>query len=487
MISFYLPIIILSIVTISNEKLVFVETIFRHGARGPNRLNDTKQDLLGVVWPAPAELTAIGKRMEYLLGLYNRRRYITGENPFLSKKFDPHEILVFSTNVNRTLLSVTSQLQGLYPASPEIGDILTPEQFNVSFPPINITYEDYAKEIESLNDSALPHYMTVVPVHYLSLRNVSINCTVKMREIFLNNSKKDHILSFVDEFNKNYSLILNNYYNRENKTFKYEYGSINSICDDLIADLTEGKNISQFFIDTGMDENYYISKRFDILSTNYKDCYFGDENNIVILTFTSPILSPMINFMKRKIEDDINGNPSVKNASDYSRPKMVLVSGHDTYLSGLQMFFIRFFDLGIDKYIYPVYTSQMTFEVTRDDVDDNKLKNLKYSDYRVIYYFNDKLIMNITFDKFSEKIESVVWNDDKLYEFCVGNAGDIKDKKKENLESNLVIIIFMGIIIIILVITIIFVIVKLRTKKDDILGNSFKDNNNNLVSDNKEE
>ena len=110
---------------------------------------------------------------------------------------------------------------------------------------------------------------------------------------------------------------------------------------------------------------------------------------------------------------------------------MVLVSGHDTYLSGLQMFFIRFFDLGIDKYIYPVYTSQMTFEVTRDDVDDNKLKNLKYSDYRVIYYFNDKLIMNITFDKFSEKIESVVWNDDKLYEFCVGNAGDIKDKKKK--------------------------------------------------------
>ena len=453
MISFYLPIIILSLATISNEKLVFVETIFRHGARGPNRLNDTKQDLLGVVWPAPAELTAIGKRMEYILGLYNRRRYITGENPFLSKKFDPHEILVFSTNVNRTLLSVTSQLQGLYLASPEIGDKLTPEQFNATFPPINITYEDYAEEIESLNDSALPNYMTVVPVHYLSLRNISINCTVKMREIFLNNTKKEHILSFVDEFNKNYSLILNNYYNRENKTFRYEYGSINSICDDLIADLTEGKNVSQFFIDTGMDENYYTSKRFDILSTNYKD----------------------------------NGNPSVKNASDYSRPKMVLVSGHDTYLSGLQMFFIRFFDLGIDKYIYPVYTSQMTFEVTRDDVNDYKLKNLKYSDYRVIYYFNDKLIMNITFDKFAEKIESVVWNDDKLYEFCVGGTGEIKDKEKEKLESNLIIIIFMGIIIIILVIAIIIVIVKLRNKKDDILGNIFKDNKNNLVNDDKEE
>jgi hypothetical protein len=128
----------------------------------------------------------------------------------------------------------------------------------------------------------------------------------------------------------------------------------------------------------------------------------------------------------------------------------------------------------------------MTFEITRDNVDV-KLKNLKYSDYRVIYYFNDKLIMNITFDKFAEKIESVVWNDDKLYEFCVGNTGDIKDKEKEKFESNLVIIIFMGIIIIILVIAIIVVIVKLRTKKDDILGNIFKDNKNNLVNDDKEE
>ena len=78
-----------------------------------------------------------------------------------------------------------------------------------------------------------------------------------MREIFLNNAKKEYILSFVGEFNRNYSLKLYNYYNRENKTFRYEYGSINSMCDDLIADLTEGKNASQFFIDNGMDENYY--------------------------------------------------------------------------------------------------------------------------------------------------------------------------------------------------------------------------------------
>ena len=132
--------------------------------------------------------------------------------------------------------------------------------------------------------------------------------------------------------------------------------------------------------------------------------------------------------MKRKIKDDINGNPSVKNASDYSRPKMVMVRGHDICISGLQLFFIRFFDLGINKYIYPIYTSQMTFEITREDVDDEKLKYLQFSDYKVNYYFNDKLIMNITFEKFAEIIEKVVWNDDRLYEFCVG---DIKEKEKE--------------------------------------------------------
>ena len=76
---FYLLLTILNINFSKNEKLVFVENIFRHGARGPNKLNDSSQDQLGIKWNSPAELTPIGKRMEYILGLYNRKKYITGK------------------------------------------------------------------------------------------------------------------------------------------------------------------------------------------------------------------------------------------------------------------------------------------------------------------------------------------------------------------------------------------------------------------------
>ena len=55
-----------------------------------------------------------------------------------------------------------------------------------------------------------------------------------------------HIANFVNDFNRNYSVKLNEYYGKE-KNFTYTYGMINSIFDDLIADLTEGNNVSEFF------------------------------------------------------------------------------------------------------------------------------------------------------------------------------------------------------------------------------------------------
>ena len=483
MLSFYLLLIILNIKDSKNEKLVFVENIFRHGARGPNKLNDTRQDQLGVKWDSPAQLTPIGKRMEYILGLYNRKRYMTGKYKFLSEKIDPHELIVYSTNVNRTLLSVTSQLQGLYPMSSELGDKITHDQYNASFPPVDISYGDFIDEINMLNDSALPKYMTIIPIHFLSLTNTSINCSIKFREIITNNSNMTHIAKYVDEFNKNYSVKLNEYYGKESN-FTYTYGAINSIFDDLIADVVEGKNYSEFFKTNGIDEKYFVDIRYEILKVHYRDLYYGDEKNIISKISTSVALDNMINHMKRKIDDDINGNPSLQNISDFSRPKMVLLSAHDTTLSSLQMFLVRSFNLGIDKYIYPTYASQMSFEITIDDDDiinkeKSEIKNLTYSDYKVSYYFNGKLIMNETLDKFIKIVQKETWDNERIYNYCVEQI------KEDNINASLIIIILMGIIIIILVIFIVLLLYKISQKNnDDILTSGTKDNR--LINDDKE-
>ena len=138
---FYLFIFILNIIFSKNEKLIFVELLSRHGARAPIKLNDDGLDILGVKWNNTGELTSVGKRMEYLLGVYNRHRYIS-EYGFISPRFEPHQLVVYSSDINRTLLSITSQLQGFYPISKEIGDTLNEEQYETAFPPFNISFED---------------------------------------------------------------------------------------------------------------------------------------------------------------------------------------------------------------------------------------------------------------------------------------------------------------------------------------------------------
>ena len=75
----------------------------------------------------PGELTGIGERMHYLLGFRNRKRYIE-EKQFLSEKYDPHKILIYSSYYNRTLVSAASRLQGFYPQNEGLGETLTEEK-----------------------------------------------------------------------------------------------------------------------------------------------------------------------------------------------------------------------------------------------------------------------------------------------------------------------------------------------------------------------
>ena len=478
---FYLFLFILNIISSKNEKLIFVETIFRHGARAPIKVNKTK-DLMGASWNYTGELTAIGKRMEYLLGVYNRERYIKNFT-FLSENYDPHELLIYSSDNNRTLISISSLLQALYPMSNETGDKLNEEQLSTAFPPLNISCDEIDDKINILKDSALPNYMNIFPIHFITLENTTKECVEKIKELTNKNAQeKKIILDFVEEFNKNYSEQLNQAYQRPSGN-KFNFSFIFPIYDAMICDITEGKDrdISKFCKSNNIDMNNYISKRYEVETINYRDYYFGDDNNEVILFYSTPVFRQMIYNMKRKIDDDIKGNPSLKNVSDFSVPKMVIISGHDTTLSAHELIFIKYFGLKMEQYEYPKYASQINYEIRRDD--DISGKTLNYSDYKLSYYFNNKLLLNISFEKFVEKVENVLWSNERMDKFCFGDKKkEIKVLKEEEIEASLVIIIIMGFTILILVIVIIFLVIKLTYKKDDLFE-SFKDNR--LLNDGK--
>ena len=471
--NFLLFIIILNIIDFSkSQKLIFAEIHFRHGARSPTKLDENGTDALGVKWSAPGELTGVGKRMQYLLGLRNRKRYITGKDKFLSEQYDPHEILIFSSNVNRTIQSVGAQIQGFYPSS---SDKLSEEQYEIAVPPFSFDIEN---EKNKLNESALPNYMTILPIHYLSFTNSSINCSVKVRAHFSNNlNTTPALLKYVDDFNKNFSERLNKYLNLT-KDNVFNFSTPMGLCDSLIAEEAEKLNNSEYFQKTKIEKDILVPICYNAQTLYFRDVYHGDANRDLIKYFSSYLLREMSNRMKRRVDDDIQGDISKNNISDFSRPKMVFISGHDTSLSAQEMFFIRFFNLTLEDYIFPTYASQISYEITRKEVDENERNKLKYSDYTVNYYFNDKLILSKGLDIFLEVIDNNTWDLNQVISFC-----HVEQIQEKPVDTSIYIIIFMAILILILIIVIIILVIKLKGKTEISILDDKNTGNERIIKD----
>lgn len=461
------PLLIISNIIIfsKSDKLIFAGIHFRHGARGPIKLGDQGKDLLGVDWTATGELTPVGKKMHYLLGLRNRQRYII-ENKLLSEKFDPHELVVYSSDLNRTLLSVTSQIQGLYPINSNNTDVLNPDQLEVAVPPINITFDEISEAKNTLNISALPNFMTIIPVHLIDfLIDNSDECTTKINNLRnKNDRKKESIINFVKAFKANYSEGLNKFYQNKIVT-DLNFSIITAICDATVADHIEKNNMDDFFLKSQINQTDFINNCYEALKINFRDKLFSDDNNELLLFFNSYIIEKIVHYMKQRINDDINEDKSRNNASDYSSPKMLILSGHDTTLTAQELFFIKFFNYDLESYTFPTYASQTAFEIYRKEINDtNSRKNLKFSDYTLYHYFNDELVFNMTFDTFLEKIGNInLWNKDNINKFCYGENQNL------NLTTNLKIIISMGILALILIIIVIILIFKVKNQKNEYL------------------
>ena len=87
-------------------------------------------------------------RSHYLLGKDIRKRYV--DTGFLSDHYDPKELFVESTQVDRTIQSVQSQLLGIY----DLGSASTLKkvQQDKALPPIEISDKD--EVLKSLGDKA---------------------------------------------------------------------------------------------------------------------------------------------------------------------------------------------------------------------------------------------------------------------------------------------------------------------------------------------
>ena len=97
-------------------KLIYVQEVFRHGHRYPIYPKSYDgSDFVNTIRSA-GELTKLGKSMHYILGQNLYQEYwnkLFANTPFFNT-YNQSKFYVKSTNVNRTIESVQSQLLGIF-------------------------------------------------------------------------------------------------------------------------------------------------------------------------------------------------------------------------------------------------------------------------------------------------------------------------------------------------------------------------------------
>ena len=447
-----------------DDKLIFVGLHFRHGARAPQSINNSFYDILKEKWTNPGELTGIGQRMHYVLGLKNRIRYIE-EQKFISEKFDPHEILIYSSSYNRTLISVSSHLQGFFPEFAEKGEILTEAQEKLSYPPLNVDYDEINDAIKRLERSALPNKMMLAPIRMINYNERRIRlfdiqgCTDEREEIKEKNRESLEVIkNLVTDYNNRYGQKLNEFFGTNSKT--YDLLDMNSFCDAFLCAYVDTRELTEFQ-KTGLNFTELLEYCYEYNKINFLYHWSGDKERVLPHLETSALIAEFIYYMKKRIDADINGENIEGQYKDYSRPKMLIISGHETTISLHEVFLMDSLGFNDSFFIFPKFAAQIALEVTRKGDGPKK----SYSDYFVNYYFNDEYLFNISAQEFIDKIESNIWSNEKINEFCgleednrfyvINNSTSYKKKDKAKTAYKVLMIIFICLTAILLAICII--------------------------------
>ena len=179
--------------------------------------------------------------------------------------------------------------------------------------------------------------------------------------------------------------------------------------------------------ETGFNIEELVDFCFEFQKLYFRDWISGDEEHVLTHLEVSTLMKEFIHYMKERINADIKGEVLEKKYEDYSRPKMIMVSGHDSTISCYEIFLMDVFGENIsENYVYPKFATQIAFEIATNN--DNK-SGKNYNDYFINYYFDDKLIFNKTVQEFIDKVTPHLWSNKKINDFC-GFIDNDKDSVK---------------------------------------------------------
>ena len=418
--------------SLNNLDLIFVYEHVRHGARGPsssyNSLFKNGIDEFRVSWEGEGdgELTLLGTREHYDLGIRNRLKYGKTEDGLGLidfNHFDSSEVLFHTTDYNRTQMSLNAELIGMY--QPGVLNTLEERMINESFPPNkkiwqnksdenDKLYQKILKEINELGNKTIIDNIPVFNSHAFPTNRIfNLESTCKnIEKIRMENLKDKNDLLF-GYFLKN-AEILKKFFKFENDSFFSDIYMMNSIVDHYISDYKSGKNLSEFYNETGIDLDEFYSKATKFYYDWHYNFYCFNETCSME---ASRLMEDLLGYMRRRIELG-------KDVKSYKAPKMVIDCGHDTTVGPMQMFM---YEAWKDKPEYGINTQycgfacNLYFELYKSKTEENT--------YYVFYYMDDELKYVFDYDEFENGISKNIYTQSQIEEYCLSKGGGVKEEK----------------------------------------------------------
>ena len=418
----FLPILIIFInINVEAKKgdLIFVYEHVRHGSRGPsasyNSILENGVDEYEIKWDYDGELSPIGKRQHYYLGV---RNYIKYKDFINFTVYNPKEILIHATDYNRTHQSINSELIGMFYHEGHEQELNDRE---MEYAIINEVYlnktnkslaRDIRKEINKIRNQV---NMQSFPV--FNIRKFPDNRIFLVDKCHKLNQYRDEnigqkVEKLYQDFNNTFAGTLKKLPKIKESYFR-NYDKMKSIADHFICDYDNKKNLTHLEkLGLNLTKFYNFSRIF--YGTFIFDWFVDNYTSGLEETH---LMQDLLAYMERRIKH--------YNETTYLAPKMVMDCGHDTTVGPIARFMDSVFNC--TYHTFCDFACNVYFELYRN-AEDNK--------FYVDYYMDDELLLeNVEFyHGFKEKMEAKFWNDTYAKEFC-GEEEETYVQKEKGIQK----------------------------------------------------
>ena len=363
-----------------NNNIVFGFNNMKHGASSPcYGLNNQYEDIFGQKWNGYCELTKKGFLQLFKFGKVLQKRYMTLlglDMPNINK------VRAYASQANKTLMSSNAMFYGMFINKS------TPIDEQITIP---------VRNFRKTNDSE------IIPIFYYT---DSSNCKGWKVMVEKNKENKSKELDkFVDDFLNTYKSVFELIQKDERIiNAKDNIDKINLFCSSYISNYYDDRihNIKMFESLKYKDENFY-NIYYDCNEFNYKKSYYIDYGNNA-QKVPAIVLNELVSELIYNMDLIIH---SPQNATT----KFISYIGHDSSVMAFQIILQKAFS--IEPKLMNYAANQMLLLYKTNNNDENIEKN-----YKVKYFYNDKLLFSILYNDFKSNLDSILKVGSHLEFFC---------------------------------------------------------------------